>query len=76
MSFSLFRCGDDTYVVVPETLSPPIRAIREFGDAVFLRAVPRNLMLSPAWDRASQDVDAQLFAVVPACDIDEMFALA
>ncbi|MCR6661625.1 MAG: hypothetical protein NVV60_00380 [Luteimonas sp.] len=71
--FSLFRCGDDTYVAVPEGMTPPIEAILRFGDCLFIRAIPCNLFSMAAWEEASASIDEHLYAVIPAEALDEMF---
>lgn len=73
MSFSLYRCGDDTYVVVPESMSPPIEAIRAHGDSIFIGADPRRMLDSAAWDRVSAEIGQKLYAVVAAEELEDMF---
>lgn len=73
MFFSLFRCGDETYVAVPEGMTPPIEAIRLYGECLFIRAIPCNLFSLDAWEAASASIDQHLYAVIPADAIDEMF---
>lgn len=75
MSFSLFRCGGDTYVAVCESMSPPIDAVRRYGPPFFVPARPRNVLSCTAWERASREIDRTLYAVVADADIDRMFDL-
>lgn len=76
MSFSLYRCGDDTYVAVPEGLSPPIEAVRTYGKPIRVRALAHNLYTSERWAEASAQIDLQLFAVIDAANVDDLFVLA
>ncbi|MCR6662604.1 MAG: hypothetical protein NVV60_05515 [Luteimonas sp.] len=73
MSFSLYRCGDDTCVVVPQALSPPIDAIHQYGNPTFVRALPREPMDSVIWDRVSGKIDGQLYAVIAIEEMEEIF---
>lgn len=75
MSFSLYRCGDDTYVVVAETMSPPIEAVRAYGTLIFTRAYPCHLMESPAWDRVSARIDERLYAIIAIEEMEGMFEM-
>ena len=73
MSFSLYRCSDDSYVIVPLGLSPPMTAIRKHGEPFFVPATPRNLFVSDAWDTASRRIDRDLFAVIDSELVRQMF---
>lgn len=76
MSFSLYRCGDDTYVVVPSAMTPPLAAIRQYGSPTFVRAIPRQLLASPVWGRVSEKIDAEFYAVISADEMDQAFDTA
>lgn len=71
--FSLFRCGDDVYVVVPLSMSPSIDVVRTHGEAILIRATPRGLYDSPAWASVSQRVDVDMFAVLEEGDAEQLF---
>lgn len=73
MSFSLYRCGDDTYVVVPQTLSPPIEVIRQYGNPTFVPVNPRHLLALEGWGRISSQVDGDLYAVISNDEMDALF---
>lgn len=72
MPYSLFRCGDDTYVVVPEAMSPPPEAVARFGPPLYLPARP-VAPLSPRWQPVQRQIGSHMFAVVPDLDIDALF---
>lgn len=71
--FSLFRCGDDAYVVVPLSMSPSIDVVRLHGEAILVRATPTGLYDSVAWAAVSQRVDADMFAVLGEGEAERLF---
>lgn len=74
MSFSLYRCGHDTYVIVPEALSPPIEAIRRYGNATFVRKYPRHQASSTTWDRIVGEIETELYAAISIEEMEEILA--
>jgi hypothetical protein len=75
MSYSLYRCGDDTYVAVAESMSPPLPATRAYGLPMRVRALPKNVDGSLAWRRAALRIAESMFVVIHADDVDDMFVL-
>lgn len=75
MSYALYRCGDDTYVAVDDTMSPPSRAIDAYGLAMRVRALPKAAGDSPAWRRAATSIAESMFVVVDVSEVEEMFVL-
>jgi hypothetical protein len=74
MSYALYRCGDDTYVAVPECMSPPLRATSTYGHPLRVRALPKN-DASVAWRRAALRIAESMFVVIDTDDVDDMFVL-
>lgn len=75
MGFILYRCGDDTYVVTPEALSPSIEVVRRHGRSIRVRAIER---LPPSREGQSlkSRIDSDLYAIVSIDEVEKMFDLA
>ncbi|TDK21048.1 hypothetical protein E2F46_15220 [Luteimonas aestuarii] len=75
MSYALYRCGDDTYVAVDDTTSPPVCATDAYGLPMRVRAMPRATGDSPAWRRAASSIAESMFVVIDVAEAEEMFVL-
>jgi len=75
MGFILYRCGDDTYVVTPEVLSPPVELLRCYGNSIRVRAIQR-LRATPEGLALLDRIDTSLYAVVSVDEVEAMFDLA